>query len=210
MNKNNYLKIILPVVAVLVIAESVVFVSGLSKKAPLVDSTVVPTDTTIPTGTATSARVTPAVPPMFNLTVSTKNQEMTIGKSYQVEVNSVSLGQKSLDAVNVYIKYDPTAFDVSNLVFDTKLPKPVFSKVSLQKSVVVVNYLISEKNGLVVKANENLALVKFTVKPKKTGNHSFEISSGNEAKESVTMLVENATSKALPYSSNKLTVNVLK
>jgi len=201
--KKNYIKIILPIIAVLVIAESVVLVSGLNKNTQVVDEKSL-------TEPVVTKSVTPEGPVMFDLVMATKNKEMSVGKDYQIEVSSLVKSGVGLDAVNLYIKYDPLAFDVSNLVYGTKLPKPTFSKVSLQKSMIVVNYLISEKNGLKVTENENLSLLKFTARPKKAGNYSFEISSGNGTEESVTMIVENATSKALPYSSNKLTVNVLK
>jgi len=204
MNSKNYLKIILPVVAVLIIAESIVLVSGLGKNTKVADN-VMPTVEPAVTGKAT-----PEAPTVFDLAITTKSSQMNVGKEYQIEVGGQSRLGVSLDAVNLYVKYDPLAFDVSNLVFDAKLPKPTFSKASLQKSVVVVNYLISEKNGVKVSTGESMSLLKFTVKPKKAGNYVFEISSGNGTEESVTMFVENATGKVLPYLSNKLTVNVLK
>ena len=109
------------------------------------------------------------------------------------------------------MKYDPTAFEITNLTFDKKLGKPTFSKISKDKGLLVANLYLSDPKGLSIVANEDvLKLMGFTVTPKKAGSFSFEVNTGNGRGESVTMMVENGTAKVVPFSSNKLDVNVTK
>jgi len=133
---------------------------------------------------------------------------MVIGNEATISVTAKAVDDRSLDSINVYVKYNPAAFDVTAMSFGERLHSPTFAKASDVKGMVVVNFLISQKEGLTVAAGESLDLVNFTVSPKMTGKYDFEISSGEEQKESVTMFVENATSENLPFTSSKLTVNV--
>ena len=197
MNENkNILKLVIPVVAIIIIIESVVLVNDLLKKKQLVTQVPVPQNKVVVDNVKSS----------LDLVFGTSSKEMVIGKSYPVELNMISSMTKSLDAMSLYIKYDKTAFDVTNLTFDSKLPKPNFSKISTQTNLIVMNYLIQESAGYKVGVNNALALAKFNVKPKKAGSFTFEINTGIEDKESATMFIENATGKVLPFSSNKLTV----
>ena len=196
--QSNLIKVLMPVVAVIVLAESLLLITNLSQKA----SVVVPT--TVPTGS--EEKVTQGV--VYDITVSAIPTEMVLNKGGEVEVTAVGNANKFLDAVNVYLKYDPTAFDITNLTFDKKLGKPSFSKVSQTTGLIVANFLVSATSGLQVAGGEELSLMKFNVKPIKTGVFTFSISTGNDGKESTTMFVENTTSKILPFLSKNLTVNV--
>jgi hypothetical protein len=203
MNKSNVLKYLVPIVAVVVLLESVLLIMNLRNRQ------------TVTGGTENQVTVSPPVsndqvskPAVFDISIVSPSDSVKLGAAFPVEVKAVVNSARSLDSVNVYVKYNPSAFDITDLIFDSKLPKPTFSKASTLKGMVVVNFLISNPDGLKVSAKELLSLVKFTAKPKMTGNFSFEISTGNEAKESATMIVENATSEILPFTSSKLTVNV--
>jgi len=195
MNQNKFIKYIVPVVAVLVLFESVVLISNLAKNK---------TDP----GRMEPVTEEEVMEAAFDLAVKTETDEMVIGNESVVEVEAMTVTERSLDSVNVYVKYNPAAFDITGMTFGERMPEPTFAKASDVKGMVVVNFLISQQEGLRVEAGENLALVKFTVVPKMTGKYEFEISSGEEQKESVTMFVENATSEILPFTSSKLTVNV--
>ncbi|MDP4009469.1 MAG: hypothetical protein Q8P53_00600 [Candidatus Shapirobacteria bacterium] len=206
MKEKKIMGVIIPIVAILVILESVVLVNSLEQKnKPQVKTD---TSTNVVQNVVEDKKV--VEPETLGLIFGTPNKSMVVGKKYPVELNLISKTTQSLDTAEIYIKYDPTAFAVSRLTFDSKLTKPTFSKISEKQSVIVVNYLISEKNGVELSASEILPLIKFDVVPKKTGDFEFEISTGNENKESATMFIENATGKNLIYSSNKLDVQVLK
>jgi hypothetical protein len=203
MNKqSNLVKILIPVVAVIVLAESVILISNLSKNNT--NKTVVnPLQVTTPTVVTKEGNM-----PAYQVTITSTAVEMKLNKTETVEVKAVGNSNRSLDSVNVYLKYDPTAFEVTNLVFDKKLPAPTFSKVSQTTGLIVANFLISAPEGLKISSSDVLSLMKFGAKPIKTGVFTFEVSTGNEGKESTTMFVENATGRVLPFSSSKLTVNV--
>lgn len=202
MKKTNYLTILIGIVAVVVILESIVLVSGLGRKVAV----VAPTNNVVTTPVATGeAKKEPAV---FDVLFSSKNSAMVVDESYPIEVNALAKAEETLDAISLFVKYDATAMDVSGLTFDKKLPNPTFQKISTTKGLVVVNYLVTGNTGLTVKSGDILSLVKFDVIPKKSGSFNLEISTGNELKESATMFVESGSNKSVAYSSNKLTVNV--
>lgn len=199
--ENNIIKWLIPVVAVVVLAESVMLISNLDNSKM---ATVVPTPTVaLPVEKSEATQVA-----MYQVAVTTAAKEMKLNQAGTVEVTAVGNADKSLDAVNVYLKYDPNAFEITNLTFDKKLPVPTFSKISQTTGLIIVNFLISAPAGLKVSSSEVLSLMKFSAKPVKTGVFSFEVSTGSGMKESATMFVENATSKILPFLSSKLTVNV--
>lgn len=196
---NKVVQFLVPIMAVVVLAESIMLISNLTNNktanVPVVP-TVVPTAVTEASSSA-----------VYTVTVA-GNKAMKLNQSGTVEVSAVGNADESLDAVNVYLKYDPTAFDVSNLTFDKKLGMPAFSKVSQTTSLVVANFLISAPAGLKVGSGQALSLMKFDVKPIKTGDFNFEVNTGSDGSEAKTMFVENSTSKILPFTANKLTVNV--
>lgn len=199
MNQNT-LKIVVPIIAVIVLIESVLLISGIQKKKTQNEVSESSPTTQVITEGAESA--------VYDINISADKSELNKGESGKMNVTLKGSTARSLDSVNIYVKYDPTAFDVPELMFDKKLPKPVFSKVSTSRGLLVANFLISDAEGLKLDANEELSLMEFNFSPKKSGEFNFEISTGNEMKESATMIVENTTSKVLPFSSNKLTVKV--
>jgi len=203
----KYIKVLIPVVAVLVIAESVVLLSSISKRAKVTTDL---SQTILTPGETPTVSVPGDEEVDFNVVFGTEQVQMQVGKLSKVEVSLLAKKTRSVDSLNLYVKYDPKVFNITNLTFDSRLPKPTFSKVSTAKGMIVVNYLISEAAGMKINEGDSLALIKFDATPKMVGDYSFEISNGNEANESATMFVENATVKALPYSGNKLTVNVTK
>lgn len=204
----NYLKILIPVVAVLVIGESIILLSGITKKEE-VANTKVGNIPTVSTEEATPSSV--VTDPDFNLVFGySGGSQMKVSQPSVVEVNLLGKNTRAVDSLNLYVKYDPKSFDIDNLTFDPKLPKPTFSKVSTAKGMVVVNFLISEAAGMEIAEGDSLTLVRFDAVPKTVGDFSFEISTGNGTNESATMFVENATAKVLPYSGSKLTVKVIK
>lgn len=199
MQQNKILSFIIPIVAVVIIFESVMLVSNLNNNKV---TTVVPTKSV----TATPVPIANA----FDLAFVTPSQEMKVGKTYTVELNMLSKNVYKLDSASLYIKYDSKMATVSNLVPSTKLEKPAFIKNSTTTEMLVVNYLISDAKGWQLNQNQTETLLKFTVKPKVSGVMEFVIATGQYDRNSVTMFVENATAKVLPFSSNKLIVNVIK
>lgn len=206
MDKNKVLKYLIPVIAVVVLVESVVLISKLSER----EGVQVQPDTVNMVDTQPSAEEVKQEDAAYELVLSVDKNNIKLGEKAIVELKMKSLSAKSVDAINAYLKYNAAAFEASNLSFDAKLPKPAFEKISTLRSMVVANFLVTEPKGLMLGEGQEVSLMKFSVSPKMTGSFDFEISAGDDLKESVTMIVENATGTVLPYVSNKLTINVLK
>lgn len=198
--ENKVLKVLVPVIAVVVIAESLLLITNLSQKTAVKNPVVI------------TNGVTPTVvmeTPVFNVVAMAEKTDLKVGEKTTVTVYAVNKDDRSLDSVNLYLKADTKNLSLTNLTFDAKMPKPSFSKISTLKDLVVVNYMISESSGLKVVKNTSMVLAKFDVTAKKVGTYTFEVSTSNDSKESATMFVENATSKPLAYSSSKLMINVV-
>jgi hypothetical protein len=197
---KKFFDVLIPLIAFVIIVQSIVIVTSF-KKASDANQDVVEKPTA-------SEELEKKQDPVYNLVFSTPSTEMEKGKSYPVVLKALSDTNNAIDAVSLYIKYDKEAFTVSNLEFSDKLPKPGYSKISDKVGMVVVHYFVSEANGLAINKDETFDLLGFEIVPKKSGDFKFEISTGNDGLDSVTMIVDNATTKLLPISSNALNVEV--
>ena len=104
----------------------------------------------------------------------------------------------SIDAIDLYVAYKNIKVkSVNNL---NELPKPTFSKISTEKSLVVMNYLIPEAEGFKMVKGQSVKVAEFDLIPTSTGSAELSV----DAK---TQVVENATSKVLPFSSKNLIIN---
>ena len=194
---NKIIKMLIPVIAVIVIFESVVLVSNLEKNTTL---TVV-SDVT-PTVTVAEEKKVNA----FDVNFLTDETQMKVGKKYKVSVNLVPKDGYNLNALDLYVKFNPTLVTISNLVSSKDLVNPDLIKVSDKKDVVAMNYLFTDKEGVAFTKDKEVVLLTFTVTPKVAGNSSFEISTGDSEGDSVTMFVDKNTSKDLLFTASKLDV----
>ncbi|MDD4972665.1 MAG: hypothetical protein PHT07_24810 [Paludibacter sp.] len=202
MKENNLIKVLIPLVAVVVVFESIVLVTNLDKGVKTNDSSNQATN---------SAETQVLEASSMELVFATDNQEMKVGKSYDVTLNMMGKEDKKIDGIDLYVEYDPEMVDITNLDFPNKgLPVPDFSKVSTLKNVIVANFLIPEEGGFSLNKDEVSSLMTFKVVPKKEGNTMLGINTGDEENQSVTMFVENSTGKSLNFSSNKLEIKVIK
>jgi hypothetical protein len=196
---NKWIKAAIVIVAVVVILESVVIISNRGSVAPVLPTTVNNQPTQVLNGQQSG---------VVSLAVKTDTSAMKVKGAYKVWVEMTGEKAVNLDAIDLYVKYDKSAFTVSNLDFSGMTVKPTFSKISDLKSVVVVNYFITESTGLAMVSGKTIKLVGFTVTPKKIGDYDFGISLGDDSGISKTMLVENQTSKEVAFDSQKLTVSI--
>lgn len=202
MNTKDMVKFLIPLAAVVVIFESVVLIGNLtSNNETKVDPVIImPNVSPVVTVKKESAVV--------DLVFEVASRTMEQGKSYPVSLNMLAKKDLQIDTFDLYVKYDPTALEISNLTFDKKLGKPTFAKVSKDKGLVVANVYLTEATGLKVTMAEVMKLMSFSVVPKKAGMTSLEMNTGNVNSESATMLVENGTAKVIPFSSNVLEVSI--
>ena len=197
---NKIIKMLVPIIAVVVIFESVVLVSNLEKNTT---ATVV-SDVT-PIVTVTEEKKVNA----FDVNFSTDETQMKVGKKYKVSVKLVPKNNYSLNALDLYVKFDPAMATISNLVSSKDLATPDLIKVSDKKDVVAMNYLFTNKEGVAFTKDKEVVLLTFTVTPKVAGSSSFEISTGDSEGDSVTMFVDKNTSEGLFFTSNKLEVELI-
>jgi len=200
MKENNLVKILIPIVAVIVVIESVLLVSNLSK-----NESVVTVDNITPT-----EEVEKIEAPVADFVFATDTKEMKVGKSYEVILNLVGKQNLTLDGIETYVKYDPEKITVSKLISGKTLPKAEISKIDSKLGTISNVLLIDDVKGYVVKSNEINKVISFTVTPKKEGLITLELITSSEDKKSVTMIVETTTSKSLTFSSNKLEINATK
>jgi len=202
MNKKDYIKFLLPLVAVVVIVESVVLLVGLEKRQTGVKE--------ISEGRVSTKVLEKVVEvetePVLALSFATETRRMEVGNVYQVEVNATGLQAVSLDSVELYVSYDPEVFAVDNLAFSSDLPKPVFSKVSDKQKVVVVNYLVMKDGGFEIDEGEVVSLLSFEVEPLESGGFDLGFATGEGGQDSVTMFIESKTGEVLPFSISKLNI----
>ena len=178
MNKKDYVKFLLPLVAVVVIIESIVLLTGLEKRQVEVKD--------ISERRGVSVELEEEVgDPMLALSFATETRKMEVGNSYQVEVNVAGLEAVNVDSVELYVSYDPEVMAIDNLAFSADLPKPVFSKVSEKEEVVVVNYLVLKEGGFEIGEAEVVSLLSFEVKPLKSGDFDLGFATGEEGQSSV-------------------------
>jgi len=192
---NKIIKMLVPVIAVIIIFESVVLVSNLEKNTT---ATVVSNVT--PTVTVTEEKKINS----FDVNFSTDETQMKIGKKYKVSVKLMPKDSYNLNALDLYVKFDPAMVTISNLVSAKDLATPDLIKVSDKKNVVALNYLFTDKDGVAFIKDKEVTILTFTVTPKVAGSSFFEVSTGDSEGDSVTMFVDKNTSKGLFFTGNKL------
>jgi hypothetical protein len=114
------------------------------------------------------------------------------------EAGKVTLMMKAdraiaVDAIDLYVGYQ--GGEVTTVTNLGDLPKPSFQKISKEKSLVVLNYLISAPEGLKLAAGQEIKVIQLT---------------GKETQLSIdpkTQVVENGTAKVLPFNNQNLVIN---
>jgi hypothetical protein len=203
MQENKLIKILVPIIAVVVIFESIMLVSSLEKQTQVsVSNSNVATESAEPSKSIET--------PVINLTFITTSTDIKVGKSYKVELDLMGNDNIFVDGIETYIKYNPELVTVSGLVSSDKLPKANLSKIDNENGVIKNIILIDDKAGYKIIKDQVNKILTFNVVPKKEGLIEFEISSSNTDKKFVTMIVETATSKVLNFSSSKLEINAIK
>ena len=198
---NKMIKTLIPVIAVVIIFESIMLVSNLEKSS----ISSLTTKEAIPTVVMTEGAKKEEDSLVLNLL--SENKEMKIGKKYKISVNLTPKTEFNLNALDLFVKFDPEMVTISDLVSTKELVKPDFIKVSDKKSVIVANFLFTAKDGIAFTKDKQVEVLTFNAIPKKAGMADFEISTGDSDGDSVTMFVDKVTSKGLPFSSSKLEIN---
>lgn len=206
MNNNKLIKFLIPLVAAVVVFESIVLVNNLEKSNR--------TDQNIKTEEEqTKVKETVVEDPVinFNLRVnSTSSAQMKVGKSYKVDLVLNPIETKAVDGIETYIKYDPETFKITNLVSNPELVKPEISKIDSNLGMLSNILLIEDKDGLLLASNKEIVLYSFNVTPLEVGEYSLNLSSDSVDKKYDTLVVETSTAKSLGWTGGKLDIKVTK
>ncbi|MFA7300853.1 MAG: cohesin domain-containing protein [Candidatus Shapirobacteria bacterium] len=192
MNKN-VLRILIPIVAILVIIESIIL---LTNRATI--TSVVPNNLETQPTEIKSEVIAPIT---LQLNIDAANAK--VGVNGELPLTIVSDKDLSIDAIDLYIAYEPSKVTVNEIVNGQGFVAPSFKKVSPDKGLVVMNFLISEASGYKLKKGVVTEIAKLKVKYTEDGETMFSVGDG-------TLMVENASAKVLPFNSNKLVINVTK
>lgn len=147
--------------------------------------------------------------PTLDLNFISDNNEMKVGETYKVSLNLSSKEEIKLNAFDLYIKFDKEIFTVSNLIFNKDIPEPNFVKISDKKSVIATNFLFDEKEGISFFKGKETNILTFDVTPKKAGDSSFEVSTGDSQGDSITMFINKTTGKKIPFLGNLLNIKIV-
>lgn len=206
MNNNKLIKFLIPLVAAVVVFESIVLVNNLEKSNR--------TDQNIKTEEEqTKVKETVVEDPVinFNLRVnSTSSAQMKVGKSYKIDLVLNPIETKAVDGIETYIKYDPETFKITNLVSNPELVKPEISKIDSNLGMLSNILLIEDKDGLLLASNKEIVLYSFNVTPLEVGEYSLNLSSDSVDKKYDTLVVETSTAKSLGWTGGKLDIKVTK
>ncbi len=186
MNKN-IVKILIPLVAILVIAESMVLISKLRAN-----------NTTPETG---SVELKPATNQPVTLAFEVDTNTAKVGSLSEVPLFLSSNKDVFVDALDLYIKYDPSVVTVTDSVASKQFVTPSFKKVNPEKGMVVMNFLVSEASGFKLAKGVKVEIARLKVNYTKGGTTEFALGEG-------TLVVENGSAKMLPFNSEKLVINV--
>lgn len=203
---KNIFSYLIPVVAVVIIVESVMVVSGLVKKNQGVD--IDPSLFMTENNEVVDKVVEDMGDAKANFVFSVDSKEMVVGQSYVVGLDLLPKENFVADAVDVYVSYDSEAFDVSGLIEGEDMPKAASMRVSDKRNLVLANFWFTDVEGYAFEESKPVSLLNFKVTPKKTGNYDFNISKGGQEELGITRIVvgQEDMVSSLAFSSDKLIV----
>jgi len=179
-------KWLIPVLALLVIFESVLIVQRLSRKRKEVI-----TEEQLP------SEVMPKERAVINFKGDSQASMETEGT---IEVVMAPLETFSLDGMDVLIEYDPDYLEILGTDPSDKFSYLARNWVEPDKKRILVSLLETEfPEGVAFQAGQEINLVTISYLPKRSGKTSLRII--GDAGEKGTVLAENGTAKEIPFST---------
>jgi hypothetical protein len=205
MNDNKLIKFLIPLIAAVVVFESIVLVNNLEKSGKITQD--------VKTEEKNQVEEKVVENPVVDFSLrsnSTDSAQMKVGKTYKVDLVLNPIETKAVDGIETYIKYDPEIFKVAGLVLNSKLIKPEISKIDSDSGMLSSVLLIEDKDGLLLTGGKETLLFSFNVTPQEEGEYSLELSHNSVDKKYDTLIVETTTAKSLGWTGGKLDVKVTK
>ena len=204
MNENKLIKILIPVIALVVVFESVMLVSSLDKKTVKNDGL-----TEEVSKNPESDNKIEAPTPVADFIWETDGLEMKVGKTYNITLNLLSKKDLVLDSVETHIYFDPKLVKVSKLSTNKELGEELLGKVD-DKLGSISSILFNEGKVFESKEGETVKVLSFMVTPILEGRAEFELSTSMADKKFATIILETKKDKSSSFLSNKLEINVAK
>lgn len=205
MNDNKLIKFLIPLVAAVVVFESIVLVNNLEKTTEVKEQGKTEEQSQVEEKVVED----PVIDFSFKVD-STNSTEMKVGKTYKVDLVLTPIKTEAIDGAETYITYDPKIFKVTGLSPNSKLVKPEVSKIDSELGVISNVILVTDKNGLTLTSGDEVNLLSFSVTPLAEGEYKFKLNSDDVGKNNNTLIVETSTAKSLMWTGGDLNVKVIK
>jgi len=204
MKDNKLIKFLIPLVAAVVVFESILLVNNLEKSNNKIKVDDVKNEQVVE---EVVEKEEPVVSFSFDPDIST---EMKVGKTYKVSLVLKPEDDRVIDAIETHIKYDPMSLKISGLIPNKKLVSPIISKINSEAGIVSNIYLIEDKTGLSLTSEKELNILTFSVTPQSEGVFTLDLNTGEQNKTHETLVMETGTAKSLGWTGGKLEINVTK
>ena len=203
MNTKNrdVFKVLIPILAVIIIVESVLVVSRLTESRS-VDVSNLNEDSYVEQET----QVVPKTDVKASFIFSVEDGQIGVGDKKRVTLEIVPKEDFSLDAMDLYIGFKTDSLELSDLEEESGL-KATAKRISDKAGVVLTNFWIMEEEGYRFEAGKAVKLISFLVEPKLAGTQELSIM---ETGDEVTKLVSSLEGEVITYGflAEKLVINV--
>jgi len=199
MKNKDIFKVLIPILAVVIVVESIMVVSRLNGSKPLVTSIPEIEETEI------EVEMPRQVDVRASFVFSVEDQNISVGDKKRVTLEILPKQDFNLDAMDLYINYDTESLEVSGLLEESGL-KATSKRVSEKAGLVLANFWFMEEGGYKFEAGKSVKLMSFLVEPKVEGVYELSmVESGDE----VTKLVSSINDEVVTYgfTSEKLVIS---
>ena len=201
MKNKDIFKVLIPILAVVIIVESILVVSRLDRSKP-VDMIIPEVEDEL-----TEEVVAPRqIEGKASFVFSVEDQNIGVGEKKKVTLEILPKEDFNLDAMDLYVGYSADSLEVSGLLEESGL-KATSKRVSEKTGMVLANFWFMEEGGYKFEAGKSVKLMSFMVEPRTAGVYELSmVETGDE----VTKLVSSVGDEVVTYgfSSKKLVINV--
>jgi len=207
MKENKLIKILIPVIALVVVFESITLVSTLNKETTKPNSL---TGESNQDNQVVQQKV--ETEPVADFVWESETTGMKVGKEYKVILNLLPKNDFLMDSVETHIYFDPKKVTVSKLETNKDLGESLKpSGIDNTKGfITAILWKNVDEPGYEAKKSEATEVLSFMVTPKAEGEIQFDLSASKSDTKLATIIVDSNTARPLAYSSNILEINVSK
>lgn len=203
MKNKDVFKVLIPILAVVIIVESILVVSRLDRSKPI--DTAIPEVEEVEDKLIEEVAAPRQIEGKASFVFSTEDARIRVGENKKVTLEILPKEDFSLDAMDLYIGYDVDSLEVSQLIEESGL-KATSKRISDKTGLVLANFWFMEEGGYKFESGKSVKLMSFMVKPRTAGVYELSmVETGEEA----TKLVASEGDEVVTYgfTSEKLVIN---